>query len=357
MSSRLLPYAIALGSAGVASAAPLEREASPRAVIDLEVPAGCPGEQDIAVELERLLAGSETPTEPLAVRLRIRRSGARYQLSLETRIDGEPLRRELEATTCQDLKKPAALVLALAIDPEATSRVLEQERAASIEPSPYAERSYERDTAAPKAAAQQRVQLRTSAPSEPASDTPVRVDKPLSPSPSRAGALAFHAAASALFDVGALPSASVGPALAGGAAFRSWRFELRGFFLPPREATLEGEQDKGGDIKLAAGGLGVCYLPLHSRLELGGCVGAELGRISGTGRGVSEPKSGGATWLAAQARAFCGYRLSPNLAVVAAPELIRRIGDSGFEIAGLGVVHRPSSFGARFSAGAEIRFP
>ncbi|HMJ14484.1 MAG TPA: hypothetical protein VK524_23895 [Polyangiaceae bacterium] len=352
---RLLPYGVVLGSACVASAAPTERDAPARVVLELEVPEGCPGEREIATELERLLAGSQTPAEPLAVRLRIRRNGTRHRLSLETRIDGKPLRRELEAKSCQDLTKPAALVLALAIDPETTNRALEEEQPAPAIPNADAERLYRRDTDTPAPQAQQHVRPRpSSARVDPVSDAPIQTDEPRAPS--RNHALGFSATAAALLDVGALPSASLGPAVALGATWRSWRLELRGFFLPSRRATLEAEPDQGGDIRLAAGDLGVCYLPVRSGLELGGCLGAELGRLMGRGRGVSDPKTGTATWLAAQARVFCGYRLSSTWALVAAPELIRRIGNSGFEIEGLGTVHRPSSFAARFSAGAEIRF-
>lgn len=343
----------------VASATP-DRSAGSRVAMDVEVPAGCPGEQHIGAELERLLAGSEIPAEPLAVRVRVRTVGQRHSLSLETYIDGEPLRRELEAQRCEDLTKPAALVLALAIDPEATGRALEQERptapqeqVAPVSPDASVARPYPRATLVPARQARLRARTRTRAGDAHAASDVSSQPEETAPR-SQHGRLAFHAAGAALLDAGALPSPTVGPALAGGASVRSWRVELRGFILPSRRATLEG--DRGGDIQLVAGGLGACYLPLQSRVELGGCLGAELGRITGTGRGVSEPKSGAATWMAAQARAFCGYRLSSTWVVFAAPELIRRIGNSAFEIDGLGTVHRPSAYAARFSAGAELRF-
>ncbi len=82
-----------------------------------DAPAGCPGAPELERQIAALLAGRAPPEHRPRVAFRVERRDAEWQLHGE--IDGPegPGRRDLSAATCGELVEAAALIVAIAVDP------------------------------------------------------------------------------------------------------------------------------------------------------------------------------------------------------------------------------------------------
>ena len=151
-------------------------------------------------------------------------------------------------------------------------------------------------------------------------------------------------------ELGLLPGPSLGPQAALGLTVGAWSFELGGALLLPRRAELEGPTSPRSDIDWVAGQAAVCR-SLGRHLSV--CLGAELGRLGGTGSGVDEPDTARGWWLAGTAGAHLHgnvssrARVSWQLGLDVATALERP--DCGFDA--LGVLHRPSAVSGRLFLG------
>ena len=319
-----------------------------------EAPEGCSIAEPIAREVERLLRPTRTASKPPELKLAVfQQASGRFRLVIETRdADKGLFQRELEAADCHDFIRPAAVVIALAIDPEAlaiSSRSENLEAGATPAKPPLQPPEPSSGTRVPATAPAQRswsrlaIERRTVR-SIPTADRVIATRE--SPS-SKARRVVPFVRATAVMDVGALPAPSLGPALAVGIDWRLLRVMASGMYLPERRATVSGNPEKGGDISLISAALSACVVPFRTRVELGGCLGSEVGVLRGDGFGVTDPESGSGTWFAAKAGALVGYSPRPMLAAVFHAEAIRRIGNSEFELQGLGRVHQPADWGVR----------
>lgn len=159
---------------------------------------------------------------------------------------------------------------------------------------------------------------------------------------------------SALGDLGSLPSVTLGPSLALGVTWGAWRVEVGGAYLLSQRATLSS--NRGGDFDLLVGSVAGCGAVRVARAQLGGCVGAELGRIQGLGFGVSDPGSGDDLWLAVNAVGRASFALTPRWVLVGeigAGVPLRR---PRFVLDGVGAVFQASGAVGRASLGVEVRF-
>lgn len=80
-------------------------------------------------------------------------------------------------------------------------------------------------------------------------------------------------------DLGMLPALAVGMGGGIGMRYGRMRLDLEASFWLPQEEVIEGTS-AGGDFRLFTGGLSGCPLILRAPVELGPCVGLELGRMS-----------------------------------------------------------------------------
>src|SRR5262245_51392064 len=94
----------------------------PRVILNWQGPVECNISSAVDAHVNRLLKESKRVSPPLTVALSVVRVASRYRLVLETTGD---LRRELEAKTCEELTKPAGVIIALAIDAEAANRAID----------------------------------------------------------------------------------------------------------------------------------------------------------------------------------------------------------------------------------------
>ena len=235
--------------------------ATARAQAELDLswrsPASCPdaswATKRIATQLGREL--SSAVSTPLRAQVEIRREGSSFLLRLTTTHDDTRGERTLEDARCENLAEAATLMIALAID---ASAVLQ----AKAQP----------DVAAPSPAATD------------SEKPPVLQAKSASKAADKITHTGFRARLAVVGDAGFLPSPSVGPELALGAQRALFGAELGGYWFPERDS--QGAQRV--TVSLWALALRGCVQRERLRFRIGGCLGAELGRVSADGVGLME---------------------------------------------------------------------
>jgi hypothetical protein len=241
--------------------------------------------------------------------------------------------RQLDAESCEAALDAVALVLALAVEPEPSSVPAGPELSPALL-DPVART----DAAAPAHDARP--------PNGPATSADRRT-QPRARSGTRVDGPALGLGAGVLGEVGVLPAPSLGARLAIGVGWRAWRLELAGLALLPRRAELATNGGQSARIGWWAAQLAACRRVIGA---FEGCVGSELGELSGEGSGVDAPRAAHGTWFAETlGAAFSSpwpspsgpwsWQLGSSLALaVVRPEF-------GFD--GLGVLHRPSPISGR----------
>ncbi len=341
---------------GMLAAATLLWSTSARAepVLDVgfEAPSECPSRDALDAELARLLGDAMTRGTPMSAKVRVSAAKAGYRLRLELKQSQQRSQRTLEGTSCETLVDTAALLIAIAHDPSA---VVERRDAPLIpEPPPPAPLP-----PAPPA-------VTVEAP-RPAPAAPWAWATPLPPAP-RIG-LGFVLRAGPLFGVGDLPSPHPGVAIS--AALRVDAFRIEGAFELGVGSTPELEQRPGvgADFIRLTGVLRGCrvILPIDGgafpRPSLGvdfsGCLGVELGALTGEGFGVSDPERGSAVWAAPRLDLRLGLGLAGPFGLAADVGLAvpvdgrRYVLHDGSDGSVL-VVHEPAAVAGRAGIMAEI---
>jgi hypothetical protein len=283
-----------------------------------QAPAQCPSHADVSAALSRLAAAGSRLED---VRIEIERTGERWQ----ARLSARGAQRRLEGESCGAVVDALTVVLALAAERA------EQDAAAANMPS-----------AAPAEP--------IAAPPSPAPEALESATTPEAPRPESKAA--FHAGLrlGVLAELGMLPGPSLGPRIALELQRRRWSGELALAGLLPRHAELGGQGSPASDLHWLGGQLSLCRGP---RLGFSFCLGAEAGRISGTGSGVDEPFDASGWWGAGSAGARYRGALSERQALFwllelsAAAALFRP--EFGFD--DLGVLHRARPVSGRLFLG------
>jgi len=127
-----------------------------------------------------------------------------------------------------------------------------------------------------------------------------------------------------------------------------------------QHTRVAGDSALGGDVQLATGALLACMSPVAAaRRELSAflCGGGELGRLSGTGTGVVEPRTGQRLWAAARLSGDLFWSIpSTSLRLGAQLALVVPLIRDDFVLDGIGSVHRPSSLVGRAGLGLDVAF-
>jgi hypothetical protein len=327
--------AVALLATGSAAA----QTPSAGLVLRWRAPRGCPSEGEVIAAVTRLLGRPVEDPSPRRVAVaRIRRARRGWSLRITVSTGATRRHRALAGDTCDEVSEAAALVLALAIDPDVAARPAGPP---DPPPTPPPAVSIAPPSAPPTAP--------PPAPAPPAipPSTPPRV----------APSLRGFARLEALGDLGAQPALTWGATLVVGLSVRAFRAELSATYFGPQRALVRpGDPTQGGDISLVAGSLRGCLAAPIGPVDLGGCAGAELGVQSGAAFGVNRPSRGEALWvalpLAATLRRSLSRRFGVHVEAGASIPLLRR----QFAIEGLGAVFRPAPITVRASLGAEVMF-
>ena len=326
-------------------------------VLRWDAPPPCPSRSELETAIAANLGRALDARDAGALTARAaahRLADGRWQLSLtiEPR-DAPPVARTVLAEQCGLLAEAAALLIAVAIDPELAGGAPRQ---AMISPT-------SRDPIGVPLAASAELQPTTEV--KPTTDTsPTTGPLPARPRPSPPAStrpqrwpMRAVISAAAVLDVGALPSPAPGLQVRVGLLARRLRAEVGVVHLFERPARIAGV-DGGGDLRLTAAQLQACPRFARARLELPVCAGLELGAMHGEGVGLPGATTDRVVWLAFIADGRVLWAPVPRFAFgvqlgLAAPLLAAR-----FRVNGLaGDLHRAAPVSLRGALAIELRFP
>ena len=293
-------------------------------------PPPCPSSAAVLAETTRLLGGRVEGDRRVDGRATVRKAFDGWHLALTTTVDGTPGRRTLVAPTCEDAADAAALILALAFDPDAV--------VAGPAPPPK--------------------------PPPPPPQPPPPPPPPGPPPPPEDetdDAIPIGGSFAALInvDAGVLPNVGVGFGGAAALHLGPVRLELAGSYWLPQTVTLNAA-GAGGEVSYAAGSLSACPGFRADRLYGGGCAGIELGWLGAEAIGVDVVGEADQLWASARLGALGAVRLGGpvwlrlELGVTipfTRPRFrLERVPEAG------GVVNQPGIVSARAAGGLEVAF-
>lgn len=303
-----------------------------------DAPPACPDDAQVVGAVVALLGQplAETREQQLAVSINVQEGAGGFSAKLAFTSPQGTQERFLEHPDCSKLMEGAALLAALAIDPE---RV--QARRAAVEAEAVAP--------AEKAAA-----LPVEPTPEPATAScppvpPARVPPPMQPT--RRVSLGVSAF------VGAAGLPGIRPGLAAELGARFDHFQVR--VLARHWASGSSDIQSGPlsvELSLATVGAHGCFVPRRDDWSLLGCLGLTLGDLSGSGQGLNHAHTRHALFGAAEAGLVASYsrvQPAPFAGLSLSWGLVRPAFGASLE----GVeteTYRPSAFGLLGSVGLSF---
>lgn len=322
-------------------------------------PAGCPVTNDVITRIDALLAPRTTRDfeVPLRARAVITQTNPdAFELALDTQQSDQHFARTLRASTCVELADAAALVLALALDPDLAARRGEGVAPdAEPDPDPGSESNPASDPDPDPG-------------SDPGADSEPGPNPSAAPVPAprnpprviilthRKAAPSWHLAVTAALDLGTTSSVALGPSASLSFSSRAFELALDALWLPPRRSNIPADPTKGGDLQLFALAPRVCFVPLQRRFAAGVCGTFEAGQLSGRGFGTANDSSRATWWAAAGPALFGRYFALPFFGITTRVELLAPLQDIEFTLENVGVAHRVPSVVGRFALGVEAHF-
>lgn len=309
----------------------------------LEGAESCPSEADVSLAIERRLGHAALVSKAQATLLidaTLRgssTSGFHVEITL-SRGDTVVGRRELESAepSCQSVAETAALVIALAVDPEASLEPL---------PIPTAPESAPTSAAPPP---QPEVAL-TPPPPKPRPATSAHTER-------WQGDLELGGT----LLIGAAPNIASALYVRGRALPPRWPLgiELGAAYFPTRQ--VEARPGKGGYFSSYFLAAGVCSRPIRSsRFSVSGCANAEAGEILGQGYGFQNTQTFRTLTVALAARGALWYRFATPLALVLGSTVAVPLKRDYFEVEtadGTQPLFRMSAIGLGFNLGVVFEF-
>lgn len=330
-----MPRANAVRTCAAALAAALallagERDASAQPSLDLiwDAPAACPDREWVRSAVLHLVTSS-APQE-LHVRAGVRPEGDQWVVDLE--LSGAATgTRTLRAATCASVARGAALIVALALDPQAAASAPEE--------------------------------------TAPAPPPPPRAPEPPAPAPEagrartpdargRARPIAFVGAAAARALV---PGIAPGAVVGGGIAWGAVRVDLAAEVAPSARASLARVPGVGADFSLASVALRACAGHALADVALHGCTAIRGARVAGEGTGLAESYRRTAHLLAIEPGALVRIPAATRVGLevdaaavlpITRPDFVLLSSSSGPSEP----LFRVSAIGARVALGASVRF-
>jgi hypothetical protein len=135
------------------------------------------------------------------------------------------------------------------------------------------------------------------------------------------------------------------------------RVELDGALIP--HSHVDGvTAGANGNFDLWFAGFAGCWSPFLGRVGLGGCAGAEAGRIDAeaNGRRVSTADSTQSAWMALKGGALLVWNVTPVFALRIGADAVAPVVRNRFFVANVGDVYTPSPVTARWHGGVEVQF-
>lgn len=279
------------------------------------------------------------PSRSLKVTGQIREVDGRYRVDLELQGAASG-KRTLSAASCGSVSRGAALIIALALDPQASPLGLDEAAAAPSPASPI-------EPAEPEP-------LPPSSP--PARPEPTPVAPSWSPAPSKVRPLVFAG-------VGAvrayLPATALSVVAGGGITWRALRVDLSAELEPSVREPLVNRPTIGADFSLAAVAVRSCVAQESTWIALYGCAALRGVRIAGEGTGLAAAQRNTAYLVAVEPGAVVRFPARTQLAMELEGAAAIPLARPDFVILTNGpsdLVYRVSAIGARVTLGAGVRF-
>ena len=227
-------------------------------------PPSCPDRAWVVRAVDRLVSSPSAPLQVSAV-VRQEEDGWIVDLEMHGAASGT---RTLRATSCPSIARATALLVALALDPQAASRA--EDALANDEP------PREEPPAAPPS---------PSSPPPDDSTTSATPDVAAASAPTPVRPFAF---AGATIERALVPGLAVGVGLGGGITWRALRIDAGAQLLPHTSASLDRVPGVGADFSLAALSARSCIGHALPAFAAFGCAAVRGARISGQGTGTAE---------------------------------------------------------------------
>jgi hypothetical protein len=305
-------------------------------------PVECPQQAAVIRQVEQLLGQNlEQPREQAVSIVGQTRAleNHRYQVELVFTTAGQRRTRRLQHDNCTQLSEGAALVMAMAIDPE---RVHLPAGSTAHNDSP-------------------------SDSQVPAQGSPARIDDPrlFAPGTTKANAITghmaspvrWHAGLGTQLQSGLLPSANPGlTAELSVVPMPVLRFGFAGNYGMVNRVTFDSASGAQAEFTQWGAGARGCWQGTQ-RLHWAVCTQVEFGRIRGVGRNVTGAQTRTDNYSAALAELEGGYGLTHWLRLQMMLGAGLLLGRPQFTVEGLGEVHRPSIGLLRGTAGVAVTVP
>lgn len=308
------------GVASFAAALSPLAEASPDGAVPVSLrwsaPPGCPREQDVVDQIRRMLANRRVTTSRSVV-AKIRNDNGQWHAVLEMSSEESRSTRELEASSCAALAEATALIVAVSIDPELAFST-ETAADASLTPPPPPELA---DAGAHDA----------SEPSVWSVEAPEAGTVVAGESERRVARtpVTWNLQAGVGATGGLLPATAFG--VHGGVFGAVGRLGARidGHLLLPTDAGVDATF---GALRVRAQ---LCPELLEAgRVRFAPCAGIETNAIWGRGRGVTDPRSSTATFVAPLVSAHANFELTPWFSLGVSVDGALALQRPAFELAG-----------------------
>jgi hypothetical protein len=309
-------------AAVLACLSPVPAHAQERVPVTLEwrAPEDCPSSDAVRAEVARLLGSSRREASVQATADVSQPAPGRWSVAiqLEGSVQGS---RSLSAASCESLGRATALIIALAIDPEAVSSVQE---AAPPPPAPP--------------------------PSKPKPEPEPR------PPPRQAARLGGLLTSGVVVEQALVPHVAMGGFLGAGVSARWLRVELVLGLVPTSSAPVDGPADARVDFTLGTLDLRGCPRLLSGSLQVLGCMGLRAHLIRARASGVTASQTRTTTLLGATAGLLASWSLHRAWALELGVDAVVPLARPYFDIENLGTAYRPAAIGAAGSMGLAARF-
>jgi hypothetical protein len=291
-----------------AAAAQTREPEAPALRLTWRAPSDCGQGAEIVARTQQLL-GSWRPAEPLVAEGSVEGTpGQHLTLELAIGTGSERRVRRVEATTCEEINRVSSVVLALAIHPELASAPAVAGFESDVSVAGTTEGAQAPPTAneAPGRTGQP-TRGSASSPRARSSTNQARAPRTaVAPASAKEPGRARHPGpARTQMVVGAGPAAMVG--VFGGVAFGVMAsaalnvgplaLGVHGNYVPSHDITTDSPA--WARFAVLGAGIGVCWLlPAALQVRVGPCLGLDLGKIRGEGKGIDQGRTAARDWSA-----------------------------------------------------------
>lgn len=313
-------------------------------------PAECPDSGELGFRVERNVGMSlaQAPAMTFVADMARGAQGYAARLTVVGGGDGENKQRALTGASCEELADALVVAMTLALG------AAEASAQSDTQATPSAPR------AAASTAEPSRVAASSTTSSTAASDVPAADEA--KPDGDEGDAVHLRPAFSVavLLDTGSLPRPGLGAALGAQLGWRGFELRALGTLSFEQHTELGGASRPapGADLQLLSGSLLGCSTAIGAgAFSLPLCLGFELGRLSGSGTGVSSPRTGSALWAAPRADVGPRWCLAESpLCLAATLTAVAPIARSRFALTEIGTVYRPPAMAGRLSLSVDVGF-